>query len=91
MKKLKYLSFLFLVMFACTSIKEEIPVLDVESAINNPVEFDLKDYVKSTKYIALETKKECLLSALGSVHFMEKIFISQHALIYINSQNQESL
>ncbi|MGB5989727.1 MAG: 6-bladed beta-propeller [Marinifilaceae bacterium] len=88
MKKLKYLSFLFLVMSACTSIKEEIPVLDVESAINNPVEFDLKDYVESTKYIALETKKECLLSALGSVHFYGKdIYLSTRTDIYKFSES----
>lgn len=83
MKKLKYLGFIFLGMLSCTSIKQELPVLDVEYAINNPVKFDLCEYVKSSKYIALETKKECLLSSFGSVHFYGKdIYLSTRKSIY---------
>jgi hypothetical protein len=83
MKKLKYLSFLFLGILACTGVKEDIPVLDIEYAINNPVEFDLCDYVESTKYIVLETKKECLLSSLNKVLFHEEdMYITSHKKIY---------
>ena len=45
-----------------TTSGDEIPVIDVRSAIQNESHFSMKDDVKSIEYIPLETTDECLIS-----------------------------
>jgi len=54
-------------MFACANPKTNIPVLDVEKAMTNPVDFDLAEYIDEIKYVKLETKPDCLLGGIGRI------------------------
>jgi hypothetical protein len=54
-------------MFACASPKTEIPVLDVEKAMTNPIDFDLAEYIDEIKYVKLETRPDCLVGGIGHI------------------------
>jgi len=54
-------------MFACASPKTDIPVLDVEKAMTNPVDFDLAEYIDEIKYVKLETRPDCLVGGINRV------------------------
>ena len=77
MRKLYYLSLVLFMLLGCNNTKNEMPVLDVQYAIDHPVDFDLGEYVSTIKYIPLETNKECLLGSISNVVFYgDKMYIS---------------
>jgi len=83
MKKKNLLYFLLPLMFACSSPKGDIPVLDMEYAIDHPVKFDLGEYVSNIKYIPLETNDNCLIKSIRNViTYKNDIYISRSNFLY---------
>jgi len=92
MKKLSVQFFLFFIAGWCCSIFcQQIPVLDLSSAIKHPKEITLNNFVESITYIPLETTYDCLIDKNPKV-FVTKEFIltiTTYACLVFNRKNGE--
>jgi hypothetical protein len=70
-------------ILSCANPKTDIPVLDVEKAMTNPVDFDLDEYIDEIKYVKLETRPDCLVGAINRVlHINDEYYLSSWNQLY---------
>jgi len=82
MKNTSYLIFL-LIILSCSNPKNDIPVLNFEKAIDNPVNFDLGKYINNVRYVPLETNRKCCVGAISNVLLIDRdIYLTNWDILY---------
>ena len=79
MKRLFIQCFLIIIAGQCTGIFcQQIPVLDLSSAIEHPDNITLSDFVESITYIPIATTYDCLVDK------NPKVYVSKEYIVTIN-------
>ncbi len=80
MKRLFIQCFLIIIAGQCTGIFcQQIPVLDLSSAIEHPDNITLSDFVESITYIPIATTYDCLVDK------NPKVYVSKEYIVTINT------